>query len=233
MRISALAKRTGVTIPTVKFYMRQGLLPSGNPTSVTLAEYGPAHVDRIRLVRALVDVAGLSLTAVRRLLATLEAETVAGPPATEAEASAKSKSKSGSRARSKPAARPGPADRAVAAKALRDAQDALPPEAPPSSLTPARALAAVSALGWQVDSESTALRQLEAALVALDTVGLPPNISTLLAYADAAMRVAEADVESIPNGTAAEVVRHVVVSTAMYEPVLISLRRLAQQHLLS
>ena len=46
------------------------------PTSVTLAEYGP-HVDRIRLVRALVDVAGLSLTAVRRLLAA-GAETAAG-----------------------------------------------------------------------------------------------------------------------------------------------------------
>jgi hypothetical protein len=104
---------------------------------------------------------------------------------------------------------------------------------PPSGPRPARALAAVSALGWQVDPESTAVRQLEAALVALDTVGLPPTISTLLTYADAALRVAEADVDSIPSGAAAaEVVRHVVVGTAMYEPVLIALHRLAQQHLL-
>jgi hypothetical protein len=44
--------------------------------------------------------------------------------------------------------------------------------------------------------------------------------------------VAEADVESIPSGTPAELVRHVVVGAAMYEPVLLALRRLAQQHLL-
>jgi DNA-binding transcriptional MerR regulator len=211
MRISELARRTGVTIPTVKFYMRQGLLPTGTPTSVTLAEYGPAHVDRLRLVRALVEVGGLSLTAVRRLLATLDAESPAYAASPE-EAD--------------------PAGRSIAAEAVRVAQDALPPEVTPGGPKPARALSAVSALGWQVDPESTALRQLEAALVALDTVGLPPNISTLLAYADAALRVAEADVESIPTGPPAEIVRHVVVGTAMYEPVLIALRRLAQQHLL-
>jgi hypothetical protein len=91
----------------------------------------------------------------------------------------------------------------------------------------------VSALGWQVDLESTALRQLEAALAALDAVGLPPTISTLLAYADAGLRAAEADVESIPAGPAEQILRHAVIGTAMYEPVLVALRRLAQQHLLS
>jgi DNA-binding transcriptional MerR regulator len=213
MRISELARRTGVTIPTVKFYMRQGLLPTGTPTSVTLAEYGPAHVDRLRLVRALVEVGGLSLTAVRQLLATLDADPQPADTASTEDTA--------------------PGGRTIAAGAVRATQDALPPEVPRGGAKPARALSAVSALGWQVDPESTALRQLEAALVALDTVGLPPNISTLLAYADAALRVAEADVEAIPTGPPAEIVRHVVVGTAMYEPVLTALRRLAQQHLLN
>jgi DNA-binding transcriptional MerR regulator len=206
MRISELARRTGVTIATVKFYIREGLLPTGTATSATLADYNQAHVDRLRLVRVLVEVGGLSLTAVRHLLATLEAETAA-------EAGAE-------------------ADPALASRAVRAALDTLPPEQSPGGPTPARALAAVSALGWQVDTGSTALRQLEAALVALDTLGLPPNVTTLLTYAEAALKAATADVEAIPAGPDARIARHLVLGTTMHEPVLIALRRLALQHLL-
>jgi DNA-binding transcriptional MerR regulator len=205
MLISELARLADVTIPTVKYYLRQELLAPGEAITTTQAEYTQAHVDRLRLIRALVDVAGLSLTAVRKVLETIERP---GPAAGE----------------------PGAGAVGAVGQALIAAQAALPPAAPLPHSAPSRALAAVSALGWQVDQDSLALRQLEAALVALDMVGLPPSVSTLLTYAEAAGRAAAADVASLPDGPPDEVVPHVVLSTVMHEPLLLALRRLALQN---
>jgi DNA-binding transcriptional MerR regulator len=74
MRISDLSRESGVPIPTVKFYLREGLLPAGERTARNQAAYGAAHLRRLRLIRVLVDVGGLSLQAVRRVLAALERE---------------------------------------------------------------------------------------------------------------------------------------------------------------
>jgi len=38
MRISELVERTGVPLATVKFYLRQGMLPPGEAVSATRAE---------------------------------------------------------------------------------------------------------------------------------------------------------------------------------------------------
>jgi DNA-binding transcriptional MerR regulator len=207
MLISELARLADVTIPTVKYYLRQELLAPGVPITATQAEYDQGHVDRLRLIRALVDVAGLSLTAVRQLLTAIDEPN--GPSGPNG------------------AGPKNPLEATVIA-----AQEALPPAQPPGRRPPTRALAAVSALGWQVDPRSTALRQLEAALIALDTVGLPPSISTLLAYAEAASLVAKADAAGIPDGPPEAVARQIVLSTVMNEPMLIALRRLAQQNAL-
>lgn len=72
MQISDLAARTGVPLATVKFYLRAGLLSPGEATSATRASYDESHVRRLRLVRALVDVGGLRLAAVRDVLAALD-----------------------------------------------------------------------------------------------------------------------------------------------------------------
>jgi DNA-binding transcriptional MerR regulator len=72
MRISDLSRASGVSIPTIKFYLREGLLAPGRRTARNQADYGDDHLRRLRLVRVLVDVGGLSLTAVRRVLETLE-----------------------------------------------------------------------------------------------------------------------------------------------------------------
>ncbi|GMA88788.1 hypothetical protein GCM10025868_40380 [Angustibacter aerolatus] len=45
-------------VATVKYYLREGLLPPGTPTSRTQAQYDEEHVRRLRLVRALLDVGG-------------------------------------------------------------------------------------------------------------------------------------------------------------------------------
>ena len=77
MRIAELSRRAEVPVPTVKFYLREGLLPEGVRTSATQAQYADEHVARLRLIRALIGPGGLSLAAVRQVVAAIEQ-----PPAT-------------------------------------------------------------------------------------------------------------------------------------------------------
>ena len=72
MRISELAARSGVPVATIKYYLRERLLPPGSLTSATQATYDDAHVERLRLIRALVDSAGLSIAQTRRVLQSVD-----------------------------------------------------------------------------------------------------------------------------------------------------------------
>jgi len=72
MRISELSRETGVPVATIKFYLREHLLPEGTKTSSTQAQYGEEHVSRLRMVRALIGPGGLTLNAVRRALAAID-----------------------------------------------------------------------------------------------------------------------------------------------------------------
>ena len=60
MRISQLARATGVSVATIKFYLREGLLPRARAPR----DPGPVrrdHVARLRLIRALVGPGGLAV----------------------------------------------------------------------------------------------------------------------------------------------------------------------------
>jgi DNA-binding transcriptional MerR regulator len=196
MRMADLSRESGVPVPTIKYYLREGLLPPGRPLSATQADYGTTHVERLRLIRALVDVGRLPIAAVRAVLAAVDAEPRSAAPA------------------------------------LRTAHDALPPPVPADAPEPpARALAAMERLGWQVRPQSAALRQLDTALAAVDAIGLGAEDDRLDVYADAAMRVARVDLGGLPEGRAADAVSYAILGTVMYEPILLALRRLAQQHL--
>jgi DNA-binding transcriptional MerR regulator len=76
MRISDLSATTGVPVATIKYYLRAGLIPAGRALSATQAEYDEHHVARLRMVRALVEVAGLPLTAVRAVLVALDCDSL-------------------------------------------------------------------------------------------------------------------------------------------------------------
>ena len=65
MRISELSRESGVPVATIKFYLRERLLPDGVLTSATQAQYDETHVARLRLVRALIGPGGLSIAAAR------------------------------------------------------------------------------------------------------------------------------------------------------------------------
>ena len=71
MRISELATRSGVPVATIKYYLREKLLPEGERSSPTQAAYGQAHVQRLGVIRALVD-AGVGIAGVRKVVAVLE-----------------------------------------------------------------------------------------------------------------------------------------------------------------
>lgn len=71
MRISELSRRAGVTVPTIKYYLREGLLPEGERSSATQAAYGERHLERLRVIRALLD-AGVSIAETRRVLGALD-----------------------------------------------------------------------------------------------------------------------------------------------------------------
>jgi DNA-binding transcriptional MerR regulator len=68
MWMAELAARSGYSVATIKYYLREGLLHPGEATGATRAQYDETHVRRLRLVRALTEVAGLRLDTVRQVL---------------------------------------------------------------------------------------------------------------------------------------------------------------------
>jgi DNA-binding transcriptional MerR regulator len=195
VRLSELAQQSGTSIPTIKFYIREGLLPAG-ATTPRQADYTEAHLERLRLVRALVDVGGLSLAAVGDVLAALSGR--------------------------------GGFDEAISV--AHSALGSRPVATAPFT----RAEAVVDQVGWTVDRDSAPMAQLESAIAALVAVGLPLEDDRVLTYARAAMAVAERDVTGTHRDLAADpdpevALRDVVLGTVLYEPLLLSLRRLAQQ----
>lgn len=68
MRISELAATSGVPVPSIKYYLREGLLQPGDARAVNQADYGEAHVRRLSLIRALIDVGGLSVATAKDVL---------------------------------------------------------------------------------------------------------------------------------------------------------------------
>ncbi len=77
MRIAALSSTTGVSVATLKFYVREGLLHAGVATAVNQADYDDSHVRRVRLIRALVDLGRLSIADAARVIAAVDDDDVA------------------------------------------------------------------------------------------------------------------------------------------------------------
>ncbi len=193
MRISELSARTGVPIATVKFYIREGMLPRGEAETATRADYGEAHETRLQLIAALTRVAGLPLARVREVLASIDA-----PPDDPIEA-------------------------------IGRAIGALPPYVEDDGDL-SRAKAAIDALGLTFDPRFTAVAQLESAIRAVEAAGLPWNETALRRYGDAMASVAAEEVAPVPGMDRADAVAYAVLGTALYEPVMLALRRLMHQH---
>jgi DNA-binding transcriptional MerR regulator len=218
VHVSELSRATGVPVAKIKYYLREGLLPPGRPTSATRSTYDERHVDRLRLIRALVDVGRLPIAQVRTVVGCVD-----HPPSSWHELlGAVHKPLGGTEeaGTGRGPAKPGEADVEASAGETATAEEAW---------GAGEAAAAVRRLGWRVHAGAPALRELQRALDAVAAVGLPMTPERLAIYASAAAAVAEEDVASVPTDSAERAVRHVIVGTVLYEPVLLALRRLAQE----
>ena len=71
MWIAELAHRTSTSVATIKYYIREGLVPPGQLLGATRSRYDESHVHRLRLVRALAELGGLPLVRVGALISQL------------------------------------------------------------------------------------------------------------------------------------------------------------------
>ncbi|WP_194409274.1 MerR family transcriptional regulator [Microbacterium cremeum] len=196
MKISELSERSGVPVATVKFYIREDMLPRGEAVSATRAEYSDEHLSRLRLIAALADVRGLPLSRVRDILGLIDAPV--GDPI----------------------------------ETLGRAVGALPPYVDGDRDDYPRARAAIAELGLTYDPDFTAVAQLDEALGALEGAGLDASPAVLRRYADAMTQVARAEIAPVASMPLENAVSYAVLGTALYEPVMLALRRLAHHHLL-
>ena len=68
MRISEVARAAGVPIPTVHYYMKQGLLMAPAATSRNMAYYDPRCVEEIRLIKELQTKKYLPLAVIKLIM---------------------------------------------------------------------------------------------------------------------------------------------------------------------
>lgn len=193
MLISELSRRTGTALPTLKFYLREGLLMPGRATSATRAEYDEEHVRRVGVVRALTETAGLSVHQARRVLGLVDH----------------------------------PRDDLY--QTLGEAIAALPPGSDPlPQAEHPRARAAIERLGLVYDPMYPAVAQLERAIRDAETTGILLDDERLAVYGEHLHAIAEYELSRAPSDPAA-LVEYSVLGTALYEPVIAALRRLAHQ----
>ncbi len=196
MWMSQLADRSGLPVPTIKYYLREGLLHPGEAVGATRASYDDTHVRRLRLVRALIDVAGMRLEDVRRVLAALD-----DPALSRHEAI-------------------GSAHTRLAPLVAHAGSAAERP----------RVEALLDRHGWELHESSTHRDALAGALASLAALGHPPSDELLDTYAEAAGLISEHDLAALDESDRAEAAEHAVVSTLLLEPVLLTLRRIAQEN---
>jgi DNA-binding transcriptional MerR regulator len=77
MLVSELAERADVPLATVKYYLREGLLPAGETTGPRRAEYDDEHLRRLRVLRLLREVGGVPVTSLRQVADALDDESLA------------------------------------------------------------------------------------------------------------------------------------------------------------
>lgn len=68
MQLNELSRQSGVSPASIKYYLREGLLPAGESVHATRAEYSARHLERLQLIQALRRIVGLNITQIRGLV---------------------------------------------------------------------------------------------------------------------------------------------------------------------
>ncbi|MFI6513129.1 MerR family transcriptional regulator [Streptosporangium sp. NPDC050855] len=201
MRISELSAASGVAIPTIKYYLREGLLPAGEQTSATRARYGEDHLRRLRLIRALLEVGRLPIASIRRVIEAVDDRTLSLHHVL------------------------GTAQYAIAPPVEPDASGQDWTEAR------ARADALIEELGWRIDPAAPTRQELAQVILTLVRLGMPADGEALLPYASTALNlVTEHEMRAIPvDGPREAAVEALVLGTVLHGRVLDIMRRLAHE----
>jgi DNA-binding transcriptional MerR regulator len=198
-----LSERSGVSVAAIKYYLREGILPAGTPTARNQAEYGDQHLGRLELIRAMREVADLPVATIARVLAAMDRHD-----------------------------RRRRAD--YLAIAIRELSEPLAVPADEADVFGrARQLVAglVERLGWDVDDDSAGRDDLVRAVVAVERYlpGLVTSSRDLVPFARAVRRLAEVEIPAgyDPDGDPEATLRYSLLGTVLFEPVILSLRKLA------
>ena len=197
MWMAELAARSGFSVATIKYYLREGLLSPGTATGATRATYDEAHLRRLRLVRALTDVAGLRLDVVRQVLAGIDGATSWH----DAVGSAHTRL-------------PGSVQEGTA----------------PTQASVDRVAAFLERQQWELAPDHPQAVVLARALDGLDSVEHPAGDEVLDLYADALRPVAAIEVASVRDADLETSVESAVIGTLLQEPVILAIRRIAQEN---
>uniref|UniRef100_A0AAU2JSM2 MerR family transcriptional regulator n=1 Tax=Streptomyces sp. NBC_00049 TaxID=2903617 RepID=A0AAU2JSM2_9ACTN len=220
MRIGELSRRTGVPVPTIKYYVREGLLPPGELTSPNQASYGDVHERRLRLVRALLEVGGLSVAAIGEVLVAIDDKERPVHKVLGAAADRLVPTYGDGRDEGRGDGGDDCDDLGDEGRGAADAETVLARE---------RVARLVEERGWRVGRGNKAAEALAAALAALARVGHGGFVDLLDDYAEAAERVGRADLEYTARQVARDdLVEAVVVGTVLGDAVFAALRRMAQ-----
>jgi DNA-binding transcriptional MerR regulator len=200
MRIGELSARSQVSIATIKYYLREGLLSPGTATAANQATYTEEHLQRLRLVRALIEVGRLSVAQARGVLDAVDSPDL--PPHSLL----------------------GAAQYAVTRTPSRDTTD------PAWRAARAEVEELVRRRGWQVEPGSPGIDQAAGAVRAMRTLGQDDLLDAMDTYASAAETVAAQELDLVvARRDPASMVEGVVTGTVLGEVLLTALRLLAQQ----
>lgn len=195
MRLAELSRRSGLSTATIKYYLRVELLPPGTTESSTWATYDESHLRRLRLVRALTDVAGMTLEEVRGVVEAIEAS-----------------------------------DSAHQARGAVQWPLSPMPKAEPSAASLARVDQLLDRHGWAVAEHSPHRRSLAVALDTLAELDFAATDEVLDTYAEALVPVAEVEVSTVAAEAEPVIAaERLVIGTLLYEPVLLTIRRMAHE----
>ncbi|MFC0624904.1 MerR family transcriptional regulator [Kribbella deserti] len=204
MRIAELSRQSGVAVPTIKYYLREGLLPPGELSAPNQASYGERHLRRLRLIRALVELAKVPVAEVRKVLEAIDSPTM---PLHD---------------------QIGVAHRAVTPRRELTATGATAGD------SRERAVAEVNDLlarrGWTVHAGAPALATLVDTVAAFHSLGQDHLVAFLDSYAEAVERFTELEIEAVQSREGADqIAESVVIGTILGETLISSLRLLAQE----
>ena len=216
MKISELAEASGTSIPTLKYYIREGLLPAGGTTSRTQARYTDAHLRRLELIAILQTELGMTVDKIGEVIR----EAGRGGEAMLAMGLSNAReSRYGSR---EGAHRP----------TRRNARGGdRPCEDPPES---GRALRCVhrmaSTLHWKLKPQDPMVKDVAESVAIIMRAMPEARIErSLIEYARAMKSIADREIPDTfdPAGRPWESLRYAVLGTYLLEPLILALRRLA------